>query len=223
LPEQERHDVAPARGAENQMTESTRAALGPGDRAPDFELPAADVEGSVALAEFRRRGPVLLTMLRGLYCPFCRRHISQLRPTCEALQDAGIALVGVVIASAERSRRYFAHFPPCFPMAAAPDREIHRAYGLTEVVRTPELRQDVERRVVEALRDLGIQAPPGEAGAVFVKADGFDFTTEDQAEYERPLQTVGHFLIGRDGVIRWARIETIMTPLPSVDDLQALI
>lgn len=60
------------------MMDLTPSALGPGDLAPDFELPAADVEGTVALAEYRRRGPVLLTMLRGLYCPFCRRHISQL-------------------------------------------------------------------------------------------------------------------------------------------------
>ncbi|MGH2627320.1 MAG: redoxin domain-containing protein [Anaerolineales bacterium] len=82
------------------MTDSTHGALGPGDRAPDFELPAADVEGTVALAEYRRRGPVLLSMLRGLYCPFCRRHISQLRPTCEALRAAGIALLGIVIARA---------------------------------------------------------------------------------------------------------------------------
>lgn len=205
------------------MADATRGALGPGDRAPDFELPAADVEGTVGLAEFRRRGPVLLTMLRGLYCPFCRRQISQLRPTCEALRDAGIALLGVVIASAERARRYFAHFPPCFPMAAAPDRAIHRAYGLPEVVRTPELRQDVERRVAEALRDLGIQAPPGQAGAVFARADGFDVTAEDQAEYERPLQSIGHFLIGRDGVIRWARVETVITPLPAMDELLAVV
>ena len=81
------------------MTGLTLAALGPGDAAPDFEFPAADVEGTVSLAEYRRRGPVLLTMLRGLYCPFCRRHVSQLRPTCGALGDAGIALLGVVIAS----------------------------------------------------------------------------------------------------------------------------
>jgi peroxiredoxin len=62
------------------MTDPTNGALGPGDRAPDFSLPAADVEGTVALEEYRRRGPVLLTMLRGLYCPFCRREIGLLRP-----------------------------------------------------------------------------------------------------------------------------------------------
>src|SRR5262245_61919984 len=127
------------------MPSATSGALGPGDLAPDFDLPAADRDGQVSLAEVRRRGPVLLVMLRGLYCPFCRRHISQLRPTCEALRGAGIALLGVVLASPERARQYFNRFPPCFPIAAAPDRAIHHAYGLPEVDRTPEFGQEAER------------------------------------------------------------------------------
>ncbi len=206
------------------MTDPTSGALGPGDRAPDFDLPAADVEGTVALAEYRRRGPVLLTMLRGLYCPFCRRHISLLRPACEALRSSEIALLGVVIASPERSRQYFRHYPPCFPMAAAPDRAIHRAYRLPEVIRTPEFRQGTERRAAEVLRELGVQAPAGQAAAAtFAASDGFDMTTEDHAEYQRPLQAVGHFLIGHDGVIRWARVELTVTPLPETEELRSLL
>ncbi len=57
------------------MTAQPLVLLTPGDRAPDFDLPAADRAGRVVLAEDRRRGAVLLDMLRGLYCPFCRRHI----------------------------------------------------------------------------------------------------------------------------------------------------
>jgi hypothetical protein len=37
-----------------------------GQRAPDFELPAADREGVVALAEYRGKSPVLLALFRGL-------------------------------------------------------------------------------------------------------------------------------------------------------------
>lgn len=205
------------------MTDLTHGALGPGDRAPDFELPAADVEGTVALAECRRHGAVLLTMLRGLYCPFCRRHIAQLRPTCEALRAAGISLLGIVVASPERSRRYFAHFPPSFPIAAAPDRAIHRAYGLPEAMRTPELREETERRAADALRELGLPTQPDRAGSVFATSDGFEMTPEDQVEWQRPLQTVGYFLIGRDGLIRWARVETIIIALPKLEDLLALV
>ena len=44
-----------------------RPPVQPGEQAPDFTLPAADREGSVSLADYRGRSPVLLTLLRGLY------------------------------------------------------------------------------------------------------------------------------------------------------------
>jgi peroxiredoxin len=205
------------------MTDPIHGALGPGDRAPDFELPAADVEGTVSLAEHCRRGPVLLTMLRGLYCPFCRRQISQLRPTCETLRAAGISLLGIVIASPERSRQYFRHFPACFPIAAAPDRTIHRAYGLLEVTRTPEFRQETERRAAAILHELDQQVPAGQALSVFMTSDGFEMTAEDETEKQRPLLSTAQFLVGRDGLIRWALVEPRIVPLPKVDELLSLV
>jgi peroxiredoxin len=179
---------------------------GVGDRAPDFALPAADGSGTLALAEVCRRGPVLLVMLRGLYCPFCRRHISQLRPTCEAFRAAGLALLGIVIASPERAQQYFRRFPACFPIAAAPDRAMHRAYGLTEMVRTPEMRQSAEQRAEKALREMGLEAPAGQAGTIFATAGGFEPTPEDDAEYALPVQRMAYFLVGQDGVVRWADV-----------------
>lgn len=207
------------------MASVTPGALGPGDLAPDFELPAADRDGHVSLAEVRRRGPVLLVMLRGLYCPFCRRHISQLRPACDTLKEEGIQLLGVVVASAARARQYFGYRPPCFPIAAAPDRTIHRAYGLPSMDRTAQFVEETQRLAAEANAELGIEALPGQAAPAFMKWDGFEMTGEDQAEHERPLQFVGHFLIGRDGVIRWTRVGARegSLQLPKVEELLALV
>jgi peroxiredoxin len=162
--------------------------LGPGDRAPDFDLP--DAVGERTLSEYLRHGPVLLALLRGLYYPFCRRHISQLRSTYKTLRYAGITVLGVVVGSAARARQYFSRFPPCFPMAAAPDRAVHRAYGLPQVDRAPEFLRETEHKAAEILREDGIPIPPGQsAPAVFLKADGFDLTG-DEAEWHRPLQWV---------------------------------
>jgi peroxiredoxin len=197
--------------------------LGPGARAPDFELPAADVEGTVALADYRHRGPVLLAILRGLYCPFCRRQISQLRPTCETLRTAGVGLLGIVIGSPDRARRYFRHYPPCFPVAAAPDRSVHRLYGLPELIRTPEFLEETERRATEALRELGLSAPAGQAGPVFAASDGFEMTAEDEAERHRPVQTAAYFLIGRDGMIRWSHADPRLYHVPNVEELLSLV
>lgn len=195
-----------------------------GDRAPDFDLPDAVGEGTLRLAEYLRHGPVLLALLRGLYCPFCRRHISQLRSTCETLRNAGITVLGVVVGSAARARQYFSRFPPCFPMAAAPDRAVHRAYGLPQGHRAPEFLQETEHKAAEILREDGIPVPPGEsADAVFLKADGFELTAEDEAEWHRPLQWVGYFLIGGDGLVRWTNVEERIVALPAIDKLLALI
>jgi AhpC/TSA family len=97
------------------MTDQSGRSLGVGDPAPDFDLPAADRDGRISLSDYYRRGPVLLLLLRGLYCSFCRRHISRLKSSCDMLQSAGIPMLGVVIASAERSRLYFRYRnAPCF-------------------------------------------------------------------------------------------------------------
>jgi len=201
------------------LAEHAGTALKRGDVAPDFELPCAEAEGTVSLAEYRRRGTVLLLMLRGLYCPFCRRGIGLLRPTCDALKKTGVPLLGVVIASPARARQYFRHFPACFPAVAAPDRALHRAYGLPEMERTRQMKEDTERRAREILRERGLDAPPGQAGWVFHEQDGFQMTDEDDAEWKRPLQSVGYFLIGPDGVIRWARVEPRMFLLPKAEEI----
>ena len=47
-------------------TEPTRP-LEPGDPAPGFTLSAANGEGTVSLADYRGRSPLLVALFRGLY------------------------------------------------------------------------------------------------------------------------------------------------------------
>jgi peroxiredoxin len=44
-----------------------RPSVRPGEPAPEFTLPAANREGSVSLADYRGRSPLLLALYRGLY------------------------------------------------------------------------------------------------------------------------------------------------------------
>ncbi|MFQ5807142.1 MAG: hypothetical protein ACE5I3_11905 [Phycisphaerae bacterium] len=48
-------------------TVELRPPVQPGEPAPDFTLPAADREGTVSLADYRGRSPLLLALFRGLY------------------------------------------------------------------------------------------------------------------------------------------------------------
>jgi peroxiredoxin len=205
------------------MTDPVGPLLGPGDPAPDFDLPAADRDERISLSDYYRRGPVLLLLLRGLYCSFCRRHISQLRSTCDLLQGAGIAMLGVVIASAERSRLYFRYgHSPCFPVAAAPDRSIHRAYGLPAVVRTPEMMAAGIQRAAELLREMNIDSG-GDPFNTMHHYDGWVDTAEDDAEFKRPLQSPGYYFIDRQGIIRWASAGKLLNDLPRPESLLALV
>lgn len=203
------------------MTDQLGPLVGVGDQAPDFDLPAADREARISLSDHYRRGPVLLLLLRGLYCPFCRRHISQLKTSCDLLQAAGITMLGVVIASTERSRLYFNfRSAPCFPVAAAPDRSVHRAYGLTSVVATPEMIAVFTQQAGAFLRELNIKSS-GDPFTAFRHYDGWEDTAEDHAEFRRPLQSVGYYFIDRRGVIRWASVGDLLRELPGPQSLLA--
>jgi peroxiredoxin len=205
------------------MTDRAGRPLGPGDLAPDFDLPAADHEGRISLADHYRRGPLLLLLLRGLYCAFCRRQISQLKSSCDLLQGGGISMLGVVIASPERSRLYFKfRARPCCPTAAAPDRSVHRAYGLGASARTPELMGPINQRAAEILRDLNVDGE-GDPLMALHHHGGWVDTPEDEAEFKRPLQSVGYYLIDRQGVIRWARVGDVITDVPGPESLLTLV
>lgn len=205
------------------MTDHFARSLGPGDRAPDFDLPAADRDGRISLSDCYRRGPVLLLLLRGLYCAFCRRQISQLKSSCDLLQGAGILMLGVIIASGERSRLYFKFGArPCFPVAAAPDRSVHRAYGLPAVARTPEVMTRIGQRAAEVLRGMNMDGGSDPLMALHHHG-GWEDTPEDHAEFERPMQSSGYYLVDRQGVIRWARVGEIPPDLPGPEALLPLV
>jgi len=75
-----------------------------GDAAPALTLPAVNREGSVTLADYRGRQPVLLGLFRGLHCPFCRRHLVQFGALAPKLQALGVEVVGVINTPLERAQ-----------------------------------------------------------------------------------------------------------------------
>jgi hypothetical protein len=91
------------------------------------------------------------------------------------------------------------------------------------VERTPEFREETQRRAAAILDELGLEAPAGQATAVFTTANGFNLTPEDEAEMPRPLQSIAFFLIGRDGVIRWTLADPRIVPLPPLEELVSLV
>ncbi|MBI4590174.1 MAG: redoxin domain-containing protein, partial [Candidatus Rokubacteria bacterium] len=107
-----------------------RPPIQPGERAPDFSLPAVERDGTVSLADYRGRSPLLLALFRGVYCPFCRRAIAQMGLTRQKLQAVGVETLGIVATRPENARLYFRYHSTRLPLAADGDLITHRAYGV---------------------------------------------------------------------------------------------
>jgi peroxiredoxin len=149
--------------------------VAPGEPAPDFVLPAVNQDGTVAPSDYRGRTPVLLAMMRGLYCAFCRRHIAQLGTTRQKLQPLGIEVLAIVATPPERARLYYRYRPVGVPLAADPDLVTHRAYGVPQPALTPEITEAVASKYVALARKLEIPSTD-QAGirSVLCRQDGFE-------------------------------------------------
>jgi peroxiredoxin len=195
--------------------------LRPGDRAPDVNLPAADREGVVSLIEYQGKRPVLLALFRGLYCPFCRRQMSQLALSAERLERIGVATLAVVATAPERARLYYRFHPLRFRVGADPDLKTHRAYGLPHLPKTPAVKQIVEAAAAEMARDLGMPTMPGQASDAILRFDGFEPVESDRQDAERDQALmIGQFLVDREGIVRWVHIER--TPGERLNEEQLL-
>ena len=195
------------------MATESRAPVSPGEPAPDFVLPAVNQEGTVALADYRGRTPVLLAMMRGLYCAFCRRHIAQLGTTRQKLRALGVEALAIVAMQPESARLYYRFRPVGVPIAADPDLATHRAYGVPQPALTPEITQAVATKYTELARQLQIAATDqGEIRSALYQRDGFEpapAELKDRRDWSERhgAQLIGEFLVDREGIVRWVNIE----------------
>lgn len=189
-------------------TPERRPPLQPGEQAPDFTLPAVEREGTVSLADFRGRRPLLLALFRGVYCPFCRRAIAQMGITREKLQAVGVESLGIVATKPEHARLFFRFRPTRLPLAADPELITHRSYGLPKPPVTPELMRDLQSVRINPTGELAAPMPILEANDALNRLDGFEPTETDRDDSQRVFpQLKGQFLIDRDGIVRWVNIE----------------
>jgi peroxiredoxin len=175
-----------------------------GDTAPDFTLPAVLAPGDVSLSDELRRGAVLLGLFRGLHCPFCRRQISHLSALSERLESLGVRIVAVVNTPRDRAAVYFRQRPPRVTVLADAHASTHRLFGIPSVV----LDHAFAAVRVNPTGELAMPLHPMEANVVLNVKDGFVPTAVDEEVFAtHGKQLAGHFLIDRDGIVRWASLE----------------
>ena len=186
---------------------------------PHFALPAVNREGQVSLDDYRGRSPVLIGLFRGLHCPFCRRQLVQLGTTQDKLKAMGVETMAVVNTPLERARLYFKYRPARVLLAADPEAATHRAFrgarrrdrrGRIGGLVGPETLTMGQLQAVKINPTGELPAPqnPFAAMETLNKQDGFEPTeTDQQIAAAHGTQLAGHFLIDRDGIVRWGHIE----------------
>lgn len=212
--------------------------LRPGDPAPNFTLPAVNREGQVSLDDYRGRTPVLVGLFRGLHCPFCRRQLVQLGTTQDKLKALGVETMAVVNTPLERARLYFKYRPARVLLAADPEAATHRAFRVPEgtIVENESdaswARGTVTMGQMQAARinptgELPEPQNPFAAMDTLNKRDGFEATEVDrQIAATHGMQLTGHFLLDRDGMVRWMQIEGLeriedISKFPSDEEIVA--
>jgi len=184
-----------------------RSPLQPGDRAPEFTLPAVDREGTVSLADYRGRTPLLLGLFRGIYCPFCRRAIVRMGQAAGQLKAEGVEALAIVATTPENARFYFRFRPSGLPVAADPEFITHRLFGVPGTRRT-DIEEAFRSTRVNPMGELPTPLPVPEASDALNRLEGFEPTPTDRKDASRPyLQYEGQFLVDRKGIIRWTNIE----------------
>jgi peroxiredoxin len=193
--------------------------LQPGQPAPAFTLPAANREGMFSIADLRGRA-FLIGFYRGLHCPFCRRQVVQLASLQPALRDAGVDILAVINTPLERASVYFRHRPTPVLLLSDPDCMTHQAFGVPHVEFVPD---DASEKTLwpftstmtlfmaarhNPTGELPAPLHPMEANAVLNAKEGFEMQQADNAIVAaHGTQLAGHFLVDRDGIVRWTQIE----------------
>ena len=200
------------------MSESSeRVMLREGEVAPPFSLPAVSREGTISLDEYGGNTALLMGMLRGVYCPFCRRQIAQLSELAERIRSQGIETLVVISTPIDRARVYFKHYPTTMAIASDPEMTTHRAYGVPRAELTdgvtvwPKTVNPADLDVVHAdhaWRDVNEATSLANAVLLLDRKDGYQRSDADQDEQQVTWnQLCGLVLIDKAGIVRWTNTE----------------
>jgi peroxiredoxin len=208
------------------MNQSAQRFLKAGDRAPDFVVCAVETGRSISLADYRKGNGLLLVLFRGLYCPFCRRHLATLAAYADKLKPLAVESLAVVATELENAQLYYRFRPTRLSVAVDPELTTHRSYGVPRVELTPEMVQTMESALINPNGMFPEPMTFHAATTELERRDGYQQTDVDRRDGERQFpQLTGQFLIDREGVIRWANVEcaqegpTGIGKFPSLDEL----
>src|SRR5271169_2273031 len=171
-------------------------ALKAGATAPKFELP--DAHGKmVKSTELLAKGPLVVTFYRGVWCPYCNMDLQAIQAALPEIEKRGARLVAVSPQTAPNSRRSQRENKLSFPILSDPHNDVAASFG-------------IRFGLPDYLADLYKNAFKNNLEVV----NGDDSWT---------LPMPARFVIGRDGIIRYAEVNPDYTRRPDPSELPSVL
>jgi len=183
--------------ATQELSDSGQAdrALTVGAPAPRFSLPSTTGQ-SLALEHLLADGPVVLTFYRGAWCPYCNIALHSLQQHHDAITARGARLVAVSPQIPDESLSLAEKHDLAFDVLSDIGSDTAKQYGLAF--------------------DL-----PDDLAAVYDKL-GFDLQRVNGG-HPRTLPLPATYVMDRDGVIRWAFVNSDYTTRAEPADIIAAL
>jgi peroxiredoxin len=152
-----------------------------GDRAPAIVLPNARDE-TVDIGSLLKAGPVIITFYRGGWCPFCNLELKAYQDLLPRIKQAGASLVAISPEKPDESLSTAEKNALTFEVLSDVGQAVGRAFGLVY-------------EFTEELKSV-------------YHAFGLDIPARNGASGEWALPVSATYVVGQDGVIVYADIDT---------------
>jgi peroxiredoxin len=162
-----------------------------GDKAPGFLL--NDPEGNiVSSAELLKKGPLIVSFYRGVWCPYCNLELQALEAAKPELKKRGASLVAISPQTPPNSRKSVRQNKLTFPILSDTKGEVSAAFGL---------RFQLPDYLIELYKGLKNELPA--------------FNGDPSWTLPMPAR----YVIGQDGVILYADVDPDYTRRPEPEDI----
>jgi peroxiredoxin len=162
-----------------------------GDKALSFSL--KDPEGNiVSSAELLKKGPLIVSFYRGVWCPYCNMDLQALETAKPEFEKFGASLVAISPQTRPNSRKSVRQNKLSFPILSDAKGEVAAAFGL---------RFELPDYLIELYKGLKNDLP----------------AFNDDPSWTLPMPA--RYLIGQDGTILYAEVNPDYTSRPEPEEL----
>jgi peroxiredoxin len=166
-----------------------------GDVAPSFSL--RDGDGNVvSSAELLKKGPLVVSFYRGVWCPYCNMELQALEAAKPLFDKYGASLLAISPQTAPNSRKSVRQNKLTFPILSDVKGKVGAAFGL---------RFELPDYLVELYKSLKNDLP----------------AFNDDPSWTLPMP--GRYVIGQDGTILYSEVNPDYTRRPEPEDMVAVL